>query len=78
MVGLFFALLTPFQGGKDMGPVCCVRGWQGMGWGGGLILSNAQKTKFRRSQIGRHPNPSPAGERLLVREQGSPNSTDLI
>jgi len=44
VVGLFFALLTPFQGGKDMGPVCCVRGWQGMGWGGGLILSKAQKS----------------------------------
>jgi len=41
-----------------------------MGWGGGLILSKAQKTKFRRSQIGRHPNPSPAGERRLSARWG--------
>jgi hypothetical protein len=25
-------------------PFCGVYGWQGMGWGGGLILSKAQKS----------------------------------
>ena len=36
-----------------------------MGWGGRLILSTAQKTKFRRSQISHHPNPSPALQRSV-------------
>lgn len=41
--------------------ILSVCGWQGVSWGGGLILSKDQKTKFRSNQIGcgcrRFPEP---------------------
>lgn len=45
-------------------------GLQAMNWGGVLVQSKAQKTKFRRSQIGRHPYLSPACQRSWNSNRG--------